>query len=515
MRRDVQKNKNKQKQEFKAKKIESHKSLYSTDGAYMNITTINLSKIPTDITLKLPYNFIIRDATLLSNHEITYLCRASDLLILSVTSSDIDEDLISLIKKSMPTVVIVYEKKLRSLANPISRSFGNPKICEFSMLNMILEKLQCENTHIATTRPFMVAREVSVNQDIVTVSGFMKNSLRSNKVIINGIHEGIIEEVCVDGTIIPGESLIPEENDALLSPIESENTTEQESNEETDQYDENEEEEVEEIDFDEQPIEAEIDLINKYSEYRGIRNLATCSFKDQKKPDHYKDIIFIKNMKYAQSQIKNRETLIPKNKSVVLKIRTFEPIQESIFVMFNLFEYETRKTIHSFDFSSSEPLPKKIIVDNGYRIFTTDCIVSRNLNNRVFKEEKDLLTGVVSFIGPVNLYGTVAFILTDVINSTNTVRLLNGRTEDRIFFECVELKGKPIKICKSYVVVKGMFFNKEQVEYFRNIKVESRNGVSGFIKRPLGTKGLFKAYFSQQVKHGENITMNLYKRIFL
>ncbi|KAM0680091.1 ribosome biogenesis protein tsr1 [Glugoides intestinalis] len=521
----IQRNKNKQKQELKSKKVVNRKSFYSSNEAYMNITSISLCKTPMELELKLPFNFILRDATTISAHEITYLCRASDLLILTVTSTDIDNDMISLIKRSMPTAVIAYAKKVKGIAKAVAKSFGSARTCEFSMLDMVLENLETENTHIATVRPFMIPKEARIEEGMLIVEGFMKNSLKTDKVVINGLHHGIIEEIIVDNSVIRGDSLNSEENETVLDrgfseePVESEDASEESIISEEPEYDLESEEEMQyNCDFEaeeEAVYNPDFDLINKYSEYRGIRNLATCKFKDQRKPEHYKEIVFIKNTKYVQSQIKNRTELIPKNKNVVLKIRLFTEIQEAVHVIFNLFEYETRKSIYNFDFTSSEPLPREVLIDNGFMLFTANSIVTRNLNNNMFEIEPELNTGVVSFIGPINLYNNVATILPDGVNSKKVVRLLNGRSEDRIFFESVELCGKPIKICKSYVVVKGMFHNKEQVEYFSNIKVEAKNGVSGFIKKPLGTKGLFKAYFAQVVKHGDNIKMRLYKRVFL
>ena len=526
MRRDVQKNKNKQKLEIKNKKSKEKVSLYSSNEAYMNITAISLNKIPVELNLKLPFNFILREASELSNHEITYLCRASDLLILSITSTVIDADLISLIKRSMPTVIIAYERKFKNVAKAIAKSFGSTKIIEFSMLNMILQKVETSNTNVALVRPYMVPRTVTFENEYVIVEGFMKNSLKSDKVVINGIHEGIIEQVMFDGITIEGSSLNMEENEDLLdrSFLEKQNVTKEDQQDDVGMEDEEMDgEETDEFSIDEnepefdmnEEQEPEVDLISKFSEYRGIRNLATCTFHDQADPEHYKDIVFMKNTKYALSKINSTGNSIPKNKLVFLKIKIFEPIDEKIFVLFNLFGFETRKTIHNFDFLSPEKLPEIITVDNGFRIYNTKSFVTRNLNNNLFKLESGLVDGVVSFIGPFNFYDSTAFLLSEGLNTLKAVRLLNGKTQDRIFFESKTLKGKPIKICKSYVVVKGMFFNKEQVEYFRNIQVASKNDISGFVKKPLGTKGLFKAYFSQQVKHGEFITMTLYKRIYL
>jgi pre-rRNA-processing protein TSR1 len=219
--------------------------------------------------------------------------------------------------------------------------------------------------------------------------------------------------------------------------------------------------------------------------------------------------------------VKNRECLVPKNKNIILKVslkgnQNLANFIENIPVLFNIFEYELRSTILNYEFTSQEnPIPKEIMVDNGFMIYNTKCIVTRNLNSNVFKRESNIHSGIVSFIGPLTLNTNNAFIISDGIEEFKAVRLFNGYSKNRVFFDCVRLKGKPVKVCKSYAVIKGMFYNKEQVEYFRNIKLETNKDVQGFIKKPLGTKGAFKAYFAQQVKYGEEVRISLYKSIFL
>ena len=539
MRRDVQKNKNKQKQELKNKKIESQKGIYSSEEAYMNITTINLSRKRTEVEMKLPFNFILRDATEAVKHHITYLCRASDLLILTITDMDIDNDLIGLIKRSMPTVVIVHDKKLKSFARAISKSFGSPKICDFSMLSMVVKNLRCQNTTIATERPFMIPMDASYSEGILTVKGFMKNSLRSNQVMINGLYEGIIEEVVVDGDIISGELLNIKNDETLYEKCYDEedlksaedyvNSAEDDVKSVEDDVN-SAEDDVNSVDLESQSNEECIEsstnnedntdsLIEKYSKYRGIRDLSSCTFKDQLEdmPEYYKNLVFFKSLKHTLNKVKQRECAIPKNKGLTLKVRVSLPqdITNMLtsLVIFNFFEYEAENTILNYEFTSQSTLPQNICVDNGFRVFRTNCIVTRNLNSNVFKEERELVSGVVSFIAPLLLFRFSAFIIPD--DNSDSIRLFNGYSQNRIFFNCAKLKGKPVKICKSYAVVKGMFYNKEQVEYFSDIKVEAGNKIQGFIKKPLGIKGAFKAYFAQTVKYGEAIAMSLYKRLFL
>lgn len=50
-----------------------------------------------------------------------------------------------------------------------------------------------------------------------------------------------------------------------------------------------------------------------------------------------------------------------------------------------------------------------------------------------------------------------------------------------------------IKKCKNKkAIVKYMFFNKEDIEYFKNIELFTLKGLKGKIRQSLGTHGLIK-----------------------
>jgi len=546
---DVQKNKNKQKQQLKSKKIKDQWEVYSSSGASINIAHINLSRRPFDVsTIKLPVKYKLTDLTGANTLEMLFICRASDLLILTVTDVDVDSSLVSTIKLCMPATVIAYDKKLKNVANRLAKDFGAPKTCEVGMLNMILKTVELHCPASATERPYMLADGFDQNSGILTVGGFMKDSLKSDRVVINGSYIGTIIEVAVDQEVIPGCDLnTPSEPDELVFPyanvksrdIESDRMEfdgEVEMNEtsntdrmefevevnETSNTDRMEFESEEEVEYEvEDTTEPEVDLISKYAEYKGVRNLATCTFPNRAEdiPDYYKEICFFKNQKQSFNRIKNRKSVIPKNRNVVLKIQLPDGVPvlspSTPLVLYNLFENEGRSTIMNYEFTSTEPLPEVLCVYNGVGLHEARCITTRNLTCGAFKGDPELTTGVVSFIAPL-LHGSsaTAHVLLGGQDSS-IVRLYNGTSEDRVFFDGVELTGWPVKVSKRSVTVKGMFYNKEQVEYFSSVRLEGRRGISGFIKKALGTKGVFKAYFAQQVKYGESILMKLYKRRYL
>lgn len=555
MKNHVKINRNKQKQLNKRKKVDSENNIYKSPDSYKVFTIIHMSKTPLEVQINTPYNHILYDCSGMSELETSYLIRSSDLLILAVGCGDVDRNAVEMIKRCMPSTLVVYGRKYKGAANGLAKIFGGLKICEASMLKHLLETFETKNTQLCVNRPFIVARDYAFEGDYLYVRGFMKRGLRSSRVIVNGVHEGIVEEVVCDGNIIKGEELNGQEYEKLDNVFEkgSECTKVEENDSETNkncqkfdnngnhvyqESDDNSDQDIvrhkdqkstnnidlegsdsssyddgnySEFDDEEEYLGDEYDLINKYKDYCGIMNPATCTFSDQEKPEYYRDLIFMKNEKYAQNLLATKTGRLPKNSVVELKIRVSQKFEARFIVIFGLFEFEEKNTIWNYQFSGERPLAKTVVVDNGYRIYETQTMLTCNLAHNLFQEEPEITHGVVSFIGPFSYYASGV----NVISEGETRRLMNGESKDRIFFKCVNLKGRPVKIYKRYCVIKGMFYNKRQVEYFNNIKIETKSGDRGFIKKALGTKGLFKAYFSRPVKHNDIIKMSLYKRIFL
>lgn len=91
---------------------------------------------------------------------------------------------------------------------------------------------------------------------------------------------------------------------------------------------------------------------------------------------------------------------------------------------------------------------------------------------------------------------------------------LSSVDPDRIMLKKIILTGIPIRVRKKYAVVKHMFYEPQDVHWFKPAELVSKHGLRGHIREPIGTHGLLKAYFSGPIKQNDTVMLILYKRVF-
>jgi pre-rRNA-processing protein TSR1 len=83
-----------------------------------------------------------------------------------------------------------------------------------------------------------------------------------------------------------------------------------------------------------------------------------------------------------------------------------------------------------------------------------------------------------------------------------------------IILKRLMLTGYPLRVHNKRAVVRHMFFDPEDIKYFRPIELHTKMGLRGHIKNSLGTHGLMKCVFNDYLKPNDTICLPLFKRIY-
>ncbi|WUR05066.1 ribosome biogenesis protein TSR1 [Vairimorpha necatrix] len=538
--RNRNKMKNDHKQEIKQKSTDIYKSEH---GPYKIVSFVDLGGDMTKIkeefldnqSTNMYYNkqkkqnFMFIDTTNFSDIETSYITRTSDIVVCVVNTGKICEKTLLLVKRHLPTClfVVLNKKFLNGCKKFVAKFLPEQKIVELKNLLDFLCILKINPSKISS-RPFMVPFSVSKeSENLFTVKGFMKKGPVSDKVTINGKYNGEIVEIKGD-RIYKGQELgMSDENKSEFVTVQDFQDNEME----IEDYDESDFEPESEINEDEneedyedysQEKEEYPSLIDKYSEYKGIRNISTCDLPTDKYPEYYKNLLFFQDFKHVKKMITKRQSVIPDNQFLEIVIRVTENISDNIFVMFGHYEFEEFNTVHNYSFQGAElKTGEKIFVDMGHKILEVTPTITKSNNQNLYKREELLDTGVITFIAPLafDIHKILVFYhnpLREISRETFLLMAVHLEIKDRKLYDEVVLKGLPIKIHKRSCTVKRMFYSKEEVLYYKDIKLYTKNGRShGFIKKPLGVHGAFKAYFSHPIASNDKIFMSLYKRAFL
>ena len=127
-------------------------------------------------------------------------------------------------------------------------------------------------------------------------------------------------------------------------------------------------------------------------------------------------------------------------------------------------------------------------------------------------------TAIASFIAPVT-WGAIPSVFFRPSSSLGPLDLIatgtiSNASTSRVIAKRAILTGHPYKIHKKLVTVRYMFFNSDDVQYFRALQLWTKRGRQGFIKETLGTHGYFKATFDGKINPLDAVAVSLYKRVW-
>ena len=86
--------------------------------------------------------------------------------------------------------------------------------------------------------------------------------------------------------------------------------------------------------------------------------------------------------------------------------------------------------------------------------------------------------------------------------------------DKKIILKKIVLTGYPVKIKKKKAIVRYMFFNANDINYFKPIQLATKKGLRGNIIESVGIHGYMKCIFSDYIKSNDTVCLKLYKRVF-
>ena len=292
----------------------------------------------------------------------------------------------------------------------------------------------------------------------------------------------------------------------------------------------------------------------RLARYSGLKSLKTSHWEigedKAHEPEEWNRLLQIPDYKSAKKQAL-RETIVggvqPGKRvnvhlrNVPLKLQTLYDPRKPLALFSNL-RHEHKRTVVNFSMTLSSGYPnpikskEEIILQCGPRRFAIHPVFSQtgNTPNNVHKFQRYLhpgQTAMATFIAPLT-WGSVPALFfkqaaaseDDPVDSEThttqpTLDLIGTGTSQppdrsRVLAKRVILTGHPYKIHKKLVTVRYMFFNSEDVSWFKALQLWTKRGRSGYIKESLGTHGYFKATFDGKINPQDAVGVSLYKRVF-
>ncbi|KAI1294031.1 hypothetical protein F5Y03DRAFT_326274 [Xylaria venustula] len=282
--------------------------------------------------------------------------------------------------------------------------------------------------------------------------------------------------------------------------------------------------------------------------YRGLKSLRTSPWNKEEdgpyQPEEWSRLLQISDYQSSRNRAL-REALVggvaPGTRVHVYLKGVPATVQQSYapsqpVTLFSLLRHENQKTVVNFDIAHKDDYEKSIkskeelIIQCGPRRFVINPLFSSsgNTENDVHKYNRFLHPGdaaIATFMGPVTWGSVPALFFKRVtpeqseegnplplqLVATGTSR---APSTSRVIAKRAILTGHPYHIHKKVVTVRYMFFNKEDVEWFKALPLWTRRGRSGYIKETLGTHGYFKANFDGGINPQDSVGVSLYKRMW-
>ncbi|RCI05366.1 hypothetical protein CU098_010898 [Rhizopus stolonifer] len=277
----------------------------------------------------------------------------------------------------------------------------------------------------------------------------------------------------------------------------------------------------------------------RFARYRGLKSFRTSPWDPYENlPIDYARIFQFGNFARTKARVVSQAIVgnVKPGKRITLWIRNvpqeaFDAYDKTRpFVVFGLLQYEHKMSLINLqvqrDNAYEEAVKSKdpMILHMGFRRYRTKPIYSQNTNkgtNHVHKFERFMKMGrsyVATVYGPV-VFGKMPVMFYKETDNVNEPILVSSGTfmntdVKRIIAKRIILSGHPFKCHKRSAVIRFMFFNVEDIYWFKPVQLTTKYGRVGHIIESLGTHGYMKCMFDGPLTQQDTVMMCLYKRVF-
>lgn len=276
----------------------------------------------------------------------------------------------------------------------------------------------------------------------------------------------------------------------------------------------------------------------RFARYRGLKSFRTSPWDPQENlPPEYSRIFQFQNFNQTKKRVLARDDEDGVEPGRYVRVYVAKVPQQAIEDILNrqvppylvgLLKHERKMTVMNIlikrvpGANLSHPVKSKdeLIFYVGFRKFKARPLLTTHSSSSKFKYERFLRDDnamVATIYAPITF--PPAPVLVFRANYRGERQLIaSGSVLDsnpnRTIIKRIRLSGHPFKIHSKTAVARFMFFNSEDVMYFKPVELSTRYNRRGHITEPLGTHGHMKCIFDRKIRSDDCIFMNLYKRVF-
>ncbi len=294
-------------------------------------------------------------------------------------------------------------------------------------------------------------------------------------------------------------------------------------------------------------IDTPIDQVARirFQKYRGLKSFRTSPWDPKENlPSDYARIFQFENFNRTKKRVlgEELEDSVPMGSYVSVFLKDVPRYQVARFleddegkesasrpamILYSMLPHENKMSVLNFVVKRSSLGPQhavkakeRLVFHCGFRRFAACPVFSQHTNGGKHKHERfwrEGATVVMTVFAPIMF--PPAGVLVYQEQSGGAQPLVGTGTllsvdPDRLVVKRAVLSGHPFKIRKRATTVRFMFFNREDIAWFKPVELRSKYGRRGHIKEPLGTHGHMKCVFDKQLTQQDTVLMNLYKRVF-